>query len=69
MKIFFSIFCLTALRKKCQKYSKKMKRQRSVLMATVNSYTSKDGSQFRGTEYATTCITKQDFVDRIIQVS
>lgn len=46
-----------------------MKRQRSVLMATANSYTSKDGSQFRGTEYATTCITKQDFVDRIIQVS
>lgn len=46
-----------------------MKRQRSVLMATANSYTSKDGSQFRGTEYATTFITKQDFVDRIIQVS
>lgn len=38
-------------------------------MATANSYTSKDGSQFRGTEYATTFIAKQDFVDRITQLS
>lgn len=48
---------------------KNWKNQRNVLMATANSYTSKDGSQFRGTEYATTFIAKQDFVDRITQLS